>query len=61
MNSSFWLLTSMVHAMNAAAFNPSNKSDHGSTPYAEWYLQQEGELHVIPCISSKRYEPYVAV
>jgi hypothetical protein len=51
----------MVHAMNATAFDPTNKGGHGSTRYAEWYLQQEGELHDIPCISSNRYEPYVAV
>jgi hypothetical protein len=54
MNSNFWFLTSMVHAMNAAAFNPSNKGVHGSTHFAEWHLQQEGEFHDIPCISCRR-------
>jgi hypothetical protein len=51
----------MVHAMNATAFDPTNKGGHGSTLYEEWYSQQVGELRDIPCISSNRYEPYVAV
>lgn len=51
----------MVHASNVSAFDPTNKGGHGSTRYAEWYLQNQGEVYDIPCISSNRYEPYVAV
>lgn len=51
----------MVHASNVSAFDPTNKGGHGSTRYAEWYLQHQGEIYDIPCISSNRYEPYVAV
>lgn len=51
----------LIQKENVTAFDPTNKGGHGSTLYEEWYLQQDGEVRDIPCISSNRYEPYVAV
>lgn len=43
----------------ATIFDPTNRGGHGSTNYLDWFHDHQPGLINIPCIKSKRYEPYV--
>ena len=45
----------------ASIFDPSNERGHGSTMYRMWQNQETGTLIDLPCITSNRYEPYLAL
>eukprot|EP00592_Proboscia_alata_P008638 CAMPEP_0194354854 /NCGR_PEP_ID=MMETSP0174-20130528/2867_1 /TAXON_ID=216777 /ORGANISM="Proboscia alata, Strain PI-D3" /LENGTH=687 /DNA_ID=CAMNT_0039123899 /DNA_START=348 /DNA_END=2411 /DNA_ORIENTATION=- len=50
----------MVNHQQASAFDPTNKGGHGSTRYGDWNSMDEGSIMTIPCVTSNRYEPYLA-
>ncbi|KAL3789050.1 hypothetical protein ACHAWO_004607 [Cyclotella atomus] len=54
-------LLDMVAVRKASSFDPTNKGGHGSTKYATWRSQEEGNFVDLPCIQSNRYEPYLAL
>ena len=51
----------LIRGKNGAPFDPTNHGGHGSTLYSAWIKQTPGTLLQIPCITSNRYEPYIAV
>eukprot|EP00934_Nitzschia_sp_Nitz4_P006868 Nitzschia sp. Nitz4//scaffold138_size62050//32350//33360//NITZ4_006390-RA/size62050-processed-gene-0.47-mRNA-1//1//CDS//3329535773//6858//frame0 len=52
----------MLHLMSkhrGHIFDPTNRGGHGSTRYSDWAHQETGTLLEIPCLTSKRYEPFL--
>ncbi len=43
----------------ATIFDPTNRGGHGTTNYKDWLHEHQHGLLDIPCIKSKRYEPYM--
>jgi hypothetical protein len=54
-------LVALIGTGAASIFDPSNEGGHGSTMYRMWQNQETGTLIDLPCITSNRYEPYLAL
>jgi len=54
-------LVALIGMGEASIFDPSNEGGHGSTMYHMWQNQETGTLIDLPCITSNRYEPYLAL
>ena len=54
-------LVALIGTEAVSKFNPFNEGEHGSTMYHEWQNQETGTLIDLPCITSNRYEPYLAL
>lgn len=59
-------LARTIRTGEVSVFDPSNGGGHGSTDYDHWLRYQldpepEDALHAIPCLKSRRYEPFVTI
>jgi len=53
-------LFELLKTRDAAFFDYQNYGGHGSTKYHTWKDQEEGTFVDLPCVTSNRYEPYLA-
>ena len=54
-------LKKLVKKGSATMFDPTNRGGHGTTNYVSWFGGSDQGLIDIPCIKSKRYEPYIVL